>query len=595
MPRRRGDLNHEPRDDAPRLDTVEPTPAGAKACDRPGARDQNNRPRVEPSGRSSTLLSSKNVNKRAQVSFVIGRRAITKHSATERGLQFEYNDSLLDSKALVSSHRTNGKLRAWVRRITDDSSSRGPGVLLLHGPSGSGKSAALRTIAHEEGVALVEWFAPCSVAKRSTLSLLLDSLEGFLQETSFPSLPLQYGSSRTLSKNPRRLVVIDDFPCELVRDREDQLGRLKELLSCPVRATRNHVAVVLSDMKGSSGRIQRALRSELLAYPWVEQIHVPAATDTAIRRAIRSSLQALGQSSPSSLLDSLVASSGGDLRSALNTLSLLLLGSQRNGTLESADTRASPAEQVWFRPEDGTDSTTLFSSPVLGFGRDATLDTFHAVSKVLNNKRQKSGDSAYDADELLREAHAEAGPFVGFLFWNYQNFFADASDVCLALESLSECDQLLRWTDDATWQRSLSENALATTVRAFLHFNNHPVRSGWRPIVGNSTSNPTGTRLTAYSTRDYARESSDAIPCVLLSEREYATDIRPMQECMCRRDSEAQKITFPRRDHELGETTCGEHSARSLQQEPIRVPERTGSRQFPEGEQHGDDILDFED
>jgi len=197
---------------------------------------------------------------------------------------------------------------------------------------------------------------------------------------------------------------------------------------------------------------------------------------TATRKALNLVVKKEGIKTTAKHIGELAEAANGDLRLALNALHLYGNGNKRKKNSDEIDISSIAA-------------------------KDGTLGTYHAVSKVLNNKKNEDGESKYDVEQILEDAQADPMAFMGFLHQNYTDFFGDYEDAMHALEALSEADCLMKWQSDHLNRNCLNDCAASVATRAFLLYNEQPVRSGWRPIRGPEY----------FSVQNNAREFKDTV------------------------------------------------------------------------------------
>jgi cell cycle checkpoint protein len=378
---------------------------------------------------------------------------------------------------LVLGKSTVNKIRRWIKAALSCSSSavHPAGLLILTGPAGAGKSTAVHLIAKDFDCRVDEWKAPyLSAGNQSTTQLLTESLRSFIVGTKYPSL--------MHLPNESRLLLLDDFPRALSDARQQSLSDLSEVLHTAATSTLVPVVLIISDTSKQRARSLRALGAEFLESPHVTILNVPAVTDIAMTRAIKLVLLRVNSGLDNASFEEIVHSSHGDLRSALNCLQLHSMNKYTESSTRYG--RRSSLKRSWDQRSIGPGGASRLLELAPGVGADSSLDTFHAVSKILNNKRHADGLSKYNPEQVLEESRAEALPFLSFLHQNYPLFFTNCDDAANALEFLSDASSMITWRDDATARGLISDCAAAVATRGFLECNQSPIRSGWRPIHG---------------------------------------------------------------------------------------------------------------
>eukprot|EP00171_Calliarthron_tuberculosum_P007220 IDg7220t1 len=340
-----------------------------------------------------------------------------------------------EARTLVMSSQKQRDPRNWLERAVSRKPNA-PRALLLCGPPGCGKWTALRTVIAERALEALQWEPPAPPSRGGVLRPLLDSLHAFLTGSRYPSLYSVPADGTQNASNPAsgRVVVLRDLPVALA-DAPARRAELQVMLAAHVRTSLAPTVLILSDSARGVARTLRLVGAPLLESPLVSTIRIPAPSSTAMRRALAAVSRTERIGASAAALDALSESANGDIRAALNELHLNCapVGLATNGVLRSSR-----------RPQKRPRSSAV--QPWVS--KDGSLGTYHAVSKVLNNKRDSAGRSKYDAEQILEDAQAEPGAFLAFLHQNYGDFFASSDDAAYALDTLSDADVLMAWHPD---------------------------------------------------------------------------------------------------------------------------------------------------
>lgn len=374
----------------------------------------------------------------------------------------------------VVSKRKLQDVGKWLKNALDDSGSR---LLVLCGPPGCGKSSALRIAGKEMQCTISSWNAP-DVSSRGISGTLLEDFQNFFVGAKYCSLTaVEEGEGRAEALGThRKLLLIDDLPLGF-REMEQNVDILRDIFSHAAKFSPHPLALIISANEKGINRLSRILLGpELLSSPFVSTIKVPAVTDIMAKRRLNEILQRERFLMSSNDIARIIERSKGDIRTALNDLQLSCCHNVEGGTKRFKADRMGSSNVRRKRP------ARRKRTPLASLGRDVTLNSYHAVSKILNNKRTETGASKYDVEELLNEAQVEPASFLSFLHQNCLDFFGNIDDIADAFSCLSDSDRLSRWQQDSGFRTDSNNCAASVGTRGFLIFNRNPIRKGWRPI-----------------------------------------------------------------------------------------------------------------
>lgn len=393
-----------------------------------------------------------------------------------------FDDPSVRSGLLISTRKAN-EIRAWLNNAFK---FMGPRFLILGGPPGCGKSSALRAICSEMDCDLLTWQAPACI-KGSISAALLDDLESFVVGTRYPGFRV-YDADLTTSTSEvepslrlhRRVLMIDDLPIsaiDLQGNREATCTMMRKVAQFAPHPT----VLVLSDSaKGIARTARLVLGFDFITSSDVASINIPPVTGNVMRKRLREVGGRMQVKILQQAIDDVIIASSGDFRAALNCLQF----SSNLATSEWANgqNRQNISRTVHKRQRRKCVYPAI--ARVVDVGADGTLGTYHAVAKILINKRDEHGRSENVAEDILHEARVETSNFLEFLYHNYPDFFGNSDDIVSALSCLSDADTFLPWIQDDDSRTMLSDCAASLATRGFLLFNTLPIQSGWRPIKG---------------------------------------------------------------------------------------------------------------
>lgn len=365
----------------------------------------------------------------------------------------------------------------------------------MKGPAGSGKTTTVSLLSQALNFQLLTWHNP-TVSEAGTAASIAAQFDDFISRSGrFGSLGfVTVGSDQaeTSSGNhslaPRRVMMIEEFPSTISRSStalESFRGVLLRYLAIgstnkapfggvqpsadrlpPVIMVISESLLTSATSSTDSFTAHRLLGAELIHHPLVTNIDfntvapsfVAKALDLVIKKEARKS-QRRKVPGPAVLKR---LSEMGDLRSAVNSLEFLCT---RNG--ENDDWSGRVAAKLKRPNKDGVPLTTMEKDSLSMIAqREASLGIFHAVGKVVYNKRedptvsippseplQESPDhlshlhkpkiSQVDIDDLMNETGTDIPTFLSTL---HENFVLSCNGD-LFLESFELCSEWLSESD----------------------------------------------------------------------------------------------------------------------------------------------------
>ncbi|KAM0276124.1 hypothetical protein ACHAQH_007050 [Verticillium albo-atrum] len=340
-------------------------------------------------------------------------------------------------------------------------------VLLLKGAAGAGKTTTMRLLAREMGYELLEWRNPTGPTGGN---LGFQSASAQFQEFlgrggKFGQLEMDGGSSDASTQTPergtRRIILVEEFPNTFARSssalnsfRNTLLGYLAAntpSLSAFGRPSQNEtitpVVMVISETlltttsaSADSFTAHRLLGPEILRHPGVGVIEFNAIAPSILAKAlelvvIKEARKSGRKRTPGPLVLKRLGEIG-DIRSAISSLEFLCL---------KGDQEADWGAKIAFaKPKRGSKNSIAMTkgeeeSLELISQREASLGIFHAVGKVVYNKRDelpprndtveilpsylaqyaRPKRSQVSVDALIDETGTDTHTFVSALHENY--------------------------------------------------------------------------------------------------------------------------------------------------------------------------------
>jgi DNA polymerase III delta prime subunit len=310
------------------------------------------------------------------------------------------------------------KVRCWIRDSSATSAKQKrsiPSVLVLSGPTGSGKTALVRVLAAEGQLGLAEWQSPNGNAKGweggnftlrhrqdttyPSYESSLDSLEHFLLGAAkYRALPM-VTADQLVVPNASALIMVDELPH---LSNQDQKERFHNIVSRFSAITRTPAIFVMSTHRsvqstGSGRQSSDETRAQMYFTPeFIDgqracEIKCPEANKTNLAKLLRGILALERQMQPGigknseCDLKTIVVKAKGDIRCAINILQFATVG-PNNQTARRGESHP-------INRSDKPKSKDMFAEQAIPMhisteGRkDVQLDMFRALGKILYNKR----------------------------------------------------------------------------------------------------------------------------------------------------------------------------------------------------------------
>ncbi|KAL8761450.1 MAG: hypothetical protein Q9184_002437 [Pyrenodesmia sp. 2 TL-2023] len=462
------------------------------------------------------------------------------------------------TEELAVHKRKVADVRSWLDAVCHGRSKKR--LLVLKGASGVGKTATIFALARAMDLDVLEWKNP-TLSELSSGSYIPTStqFEDFLgRGGKFASLDVAgddsanavigLSSQENVAAEPRKkLILIEEFPnismSSLTSVQLFRASILRYLATSQIQAngasprinasedlTMPLVMVVTESQVNSATSVgdsftaHRLLGVDLLSHPGTDMIEFNPIAPTYITKALNLVIQKEARDSgrrkvpgPATLSR---LSEAGDVRSAIGSLEFLCLGGQISeewgGRVATKGRKGAKNAATLARMEE--ESFELVTQ------REASLGIFHAVGKVVYNKRGGPGDgrppsdpppqpphhlpqhvrlkpSDVSVDGLADETGTDIQIFIAALHENYVlscagNDFTDTQDVCI--EFLSDADVLMsesgggRLGGNGTFQGAGTDStrqdeiAFQVAVRGLLFGLPCPVKRGGLPagLVG---------------------------------------------------------------------------------------------------------------
>ncbi|KAJ8097146.1 Rad17 cell cycle checkpoint protein-domain-containing protein [Lipomyces tetrasporus] len=318
-------------------------------------------------------------------------------------------------------------------------------ALVLAGPTGTSKTAALNVLSREMNFDITEWTNPStpaisepgegSVTFSSMFSDFLSKAQQFGSTTSTTHSDHQHEEvfdlrSSALETRRKRIVLLEDIPNILTTShsaRKYFLDSIEAYLCSDMRSSPPIVFVVsevevrddLNAGSASSFSAEHILGRDIMAHPRMARIQFNAVNKTLLSRVLRD-----------------IAAKEGLLSVKKNPASKATIKSADANRIiaelaELGDVRSAINALQWWATTGGV---------FLPTGRETYLAHFQALGKVLYNKPERVGEIPVE-DAVLQAI--PISPLVATLFENYPGSCADTEELVACSEALSDSEVLL--------------------------------------------------------------------------------------------------------------------------------------------------------
>ena len=346
-----------------------------------------------------------------------------------------------NSSDLAVNVKKVSEIKSWLRfNVT----SKKPGILLLTGPPGCGKTATLKVLATELQGSIQEWSNP---TENVAYSQDFSEIPYVSQTNSFRNFMIRAGKYKLLGGGRHKFILIEDLPPFAMRNTADfhdiirTVNRLFPLI------------FIQSEMSGKEDLKKLIFPQDFMEELRIFEINFNAAAPTILTKTLLTIAQIEKSSvQDKNVLNSIATSSNGDIRAAINSLQIASI-TGRNG-ISNAVFQSNSSLMSSSKSAKKKQKSEKRSLAVIG-GKDLNIDLFHAIGKVLYAKRTEEKESqvlpnhlkfysryklSFDPDELMNNIPMSKDSFTAFLHHSYPDFFTNIKDFSMAAESFSISD-----------------------------------------------------------------------------------------------------------------------------------------------------------
>ncbi|KAK9883295.1 hypothetical protein WA026_001476 [Henosepilachna vigintioctopunctata] len=362
------------------------------------------------------------------------------------------------------------EVKLWLENVFSKQRDNHTAILLLSGPTGSGKTATLNVLCKDLDISISEWVNP--VDQDYELLRGSNQMNTFIE---FITTESKYTSLFDVSKE-RKIVLVEDFPNLFLKKHDEFSIALEE---CYYKSKHPIVFICTDVANNKINLVYNLFPQEELKKYQITHIGFNACAPTLLKYSLKRAHDLVQkhkdifQTPPSNVVEAILLSSMGDIRCAINQYYFAcLLGTKEMPTEKSSTVKPGSKRKR-------SEKTSLLKI----MARDETLGLFHALGRILNPKRKeykKSWRLNCDIESLITELESQPENVISFLFSNCIKYFGNLKELCDALDLLCLSQTFFeKWTE----RKDLHQYPLWISVLGLMMLNNHKV-SKWNQIEG---------------------------------------------------------------------------------------------------------------
>ncbi|XP_037936399.1 cell cycle checkpoint protein RAD17 [Teleopsis dalmanni] len=338
-------------------------------------------------------------------------------------------------------------------------------ICLLTGPTGSGKTAAIKVLCKKNQYQLHEWINPvdqdfyCEDGNTYGVSQL-DAFKDFLLRASrYKSLTDQFN---------KRLLLVEDFPNVLISNSEAFVSILEQYSSYG----KSPLIFIVADSKSRSLNISYNLFSDEIKSKFsINHINFNPIAATFMKKAMKRFCKIMKEipfvdkyKVPSeTVIDSIIVSAQGDIRNALVNLHFSSLKGSPNVVTQQISNDKNKKKKYMLK----------------SIGRDESTTMFHALGRVFNPKFTDEQKLLHNPEEISECFSTDPRKMLDFIHANFCLHFKSIDHLVTATNGISLADVIVNEYRDT----SLAQLAVNVGVRSVMVANSTPA-NGWMPIRG---------------------------------------------------------------------------------------------------------------
>jgi cell cycle checkpoint protein len=353
-------------------------------------------------------------------------------------------------------------------------------ILLIEGPTGAAKTAALRLIAKEQGFLVNEFINATDIE----FDLLQEDNSNFHQRyenqsTKFSDFLLRSSRFDSLFDcDKQRLLMVKDFP-NIFLKKVDEFWKILREYSLEGNSP---LVFILTETNSKALNISYSLFPESIRLELsIDSIQFNAVSATMMKRGVKRIIQIIEGNvnyrpffkRPSEeVVQDLIEQSCGDLRNCVLNLNFASSSSQFKISSVKKPAKRGAKKQ----------KTTLKANDEAGIGKNEVVSLMHGLGRVFHpklefNESSKRMELTHKPETITESFQSQPSNFIKLIHSNYMKNFSDIDDVSAAADILSLSDCIESEYRDT----NLSYVNLNLVIRSTMILNTSPA-AGFRTI-----------------------------------------------------------------------------------------------------------------
>ncbi|KAI7892842.1 Rad17 cell cycle checkpoint protein-domain-containing protein [Mucor mucedo] len=328
-------------------------------------------------------------------------------------------------------------------------------LLILTGPTGSGKSALIKLLSRSYGFEITEWETPLR-----SWSANFGHMESFRR---FMDKAISFNTLESVDRpNNGKIILMDDIPDLTTFKVKQEFYSI--IQTCLDSSKKFLMVIIASDSYANSDDTHMQNQARIIAPdslkidPRVEFIEFRPIIKASMKKILKNILQCEKLCVSDRKLEEIIDVSNGDIRSAINSLQFM-----------SCIPIMPPKK---FRRTQVVD----FDNHI------GNLSLFHAIGKVIYAKHNEDGTFESKPDHIMNKLPIANDYFVDYIHQNSAGFYHDIDDISNAFDDLAFGDTL-RY--DSDWiNEQASYYRCIISINGIMKYRKGAVKGAFKELAG---------------------------------------------------------------------------------------------------------------